>query len=193
MKRSRIEIRRPHDAAHSVVHARIQTRGRSKVAHKAHNIGSSLFEEIIMPAIKSIISDFFSNGIDMMLFGERGQSSRSYRRRDYNRMSTRKHSTSRRSRSRRPVHHNRFEMDDDVDIAAENIIFDTRDDAKMTLARMAESIAKYDWVTMGDLYSFVGLASDHIHERYGWDSIDEARVVRVRSGYILDLPEPYFE
>jgi len=189
--RQRIEVRQPNTDDRSPVISGKITRRRPKhrIGGEVRNITDYLFGDIVLPAIKSIVSDFVANGIDMALWGERGQNNRhrssySPRRRDYRNYS--------RSRSNNKTRYDRRErLDDDIDV--HNVIFETREDAKLTLGRMGEVIAKYDWVTLGDFYAFVGLESGHTEERYGWDSIRDARIRRIQDGYILDLPEPYFE
>ena len=46
--------------------------------------------------------------------------------------------------------------------------------------------------TVRDLYEMVGIRAAHTDEKYGWVDIRDARVDRVRDGYVLDLPRPEF-
>ena len=71
-----------------VTSGQVKTARSGGFAHEVRNIGNSLFEEIILPAIKSAIVDFFSNGVSMVMFGANGQPSRRGRgqHRSYNKM-----------------------------------------------------------------------------------------------------------
>ena len=43
---------------------------------------------------------------------------------------------------------------------------------------------------MADFYELAGIESEWTDEKYGWGELSEARVERVRNGYIVALPKP---
>lgn len=160
----------------------------SQFATDVHGIAQNLYHEVILPAIKSGITDFVTRGIEMLIWPDGGGGGRSYsrgrssRRTNYRNMydsgSSRRSSgrSSRRSRQRRHT--------------LEDIFFENRPDAENTLGQLIELIAKYEHATVGDLYSLCGLTTSHTDERYGWDSLSRVRIKNTPDGYLIDLPDP---
>lgn len=169
-----------------VTTGRIKTRKGGGLANEVRTIGNSLFEEIILPAVKSAVVDFFSNGVNMIMFGRESTRPRGDGRHTaYNRMHK---GRQRSSRNRRSSSQNIRQTEE----IFEDIFFDERHDAENTLGRMMELTAEYGWATIGDLYSLVGLSSNYTHERYGWDDLRRCRIQFTTEGYVIDLPDPEY-
>jgi hypothetical protein len=169
-----------------VTTGRVKTRKGGGLASEIRNIGNSLFAEIIMPAMKGAVLDFFNDGLRMAMFGRDDINRRgSGRHTAYNRMH-KKRGTHGRDRDRRSSNRNVRQTEE----IFEDIFFDDRNDAENVLGRMMELIAEYGWATIGDLYSLVGLSANYTHERYGWDDLRRCRVQFTSEGYVIDLPEP---
>lgn len=75
-------------------------------------------------------------------------------------------------------------------IIPEQLVFDTREKAEDILINMRGIIDKYGCLTLMDYYDMSGFSStDYMtNNRYGWTDLSDARVVRIRSGYTIDLP-----
>ncbi len=159
---------------------RVKTR-KGGFAGEVRTIGNSLFEEIILPAVKSAIVDFFSNGVSMVMFG-RGSPGASGKHKAYHKPYTRRKKN--RPRAGR-------QMVRQTEEVFEDIFFEHRDEAELVLGRMMELIAEYGRVTIGDLYQMCGLASNYTHERYEWNDLRGCRVQYTTEGYLIDFPEPY--
>ena len=151
------------------------------VSEDASNVKSYIFADVLIPALKKLISDIVTDGIDMVLYGESrhrkgsGSTRASYVSYDryYDKKDDRRHSSvSTRSR---------YEYDD--------IILETRGEAENVLARMDELIDMYKVASIADLYDLVGLDYAYTHNKYGWTNLRNAEVVRVREGYLLKLPK----
>ena len=54
---------------------------------------------------------------------------------------------------------------------------------------MCEAIETYQMVSVADLYDLVGVTGDYTDNKYGWTNLRNAKVVRVRDGYMIDLPK----
>ena len=148
------------------------------IAEDISNVKSYILQDIIVPAIKTAISDVVTNGIEMILYGETGKTKKSTSSRvsyrDYYSSNDRKSSNS--SASRRS-----YSYDD--------IILDNRAEAEEVLVRMDELIEAYGVASVGDLYDLVGLTGDYTDNKYGWTNLRSAQAVRVRDGYLLKLPK----
>ena len=58
------------------------------------------------------------------------------------------------------------------------------------LSELLNIIAGYNLVTVSEYYGIVNQPTRYTDERYGWTNLDNARVVRVRDGYMIKLPRP---
>ncbi len=150
------------------------------ISEDAANVKSYILMEILVPAVKKAISDIVVNGIDMILYGETGQTKKntasskvSYRNYYDGGNDNRSHGTNRTRRI--------YNYDD--------IILDNRGEAEDVLFRMDELIEAYGLVSIADLYDLVGINGSYTDNKYGWTDIRSAKVVRVRDGYLLKLPK----
>lgn len=71
----------------------------------------------------------------------------------------------------------------------DNILFDSRETAENVLEASKEIINKYGVVTVADMYDLAGLNATYNGKKYGWVDLKEAKIIRVRQGYKLVLPE----
>lgn len=137
-----------------------------------------LIDDVAIPGVKNLILDFIIGGATKLLGGKSrysrssGGSKISYR--DYYESgSDRRATTSGNS--------GRFDFED--------IIYPTRMDAERVRDQMDDVIAKYGFVTVGDMYDMAGLPQPFTGQKYGWTSIVNSRIESVRDGYIINLPK----
>lgn len=149
------------------------------ISEDAANIKTYVVMDVLIPAVKKAICDIVKNGVDMILYGESGRSSRrpseyvSYDRRYLDRGDP------------------RFYKEDRARIgySYDDIILETRGEAEDVLARMDELIEIYGMVSVADLYDLVGITGNYTDNKYGWTNIRNAEPVHVRDGYMLRLPK----
>ncbi len=168
-----------------IVEGGVRTQARGGIANKIRDIGNSLFESIVVPAMKDNVINFFNEGIEMLIKGERTTTRpRRGRHTSYHRMGAHERRNASRRRSsprRRPQEHEEI---------FEDVYFDERADAELVLGRMMERIVDYELATIGDLYTMVGITSYITHERWGWRDLRHCRVIYTTEGYIIDFPDP---
>lgn len=171
--------------AEKVVRGKVKTRKNEIrklsdvfISEDAANVKNYILMDVIVPAIKRALYDGVTNSLDMILFGGRGGKSKrstadtvSYR--DYNGVSRKDD----RPRART-----------EVGYTYDDIIFDTRADAKAVLEKMDEIMEQYDQVTVADMYDLSDLTSEYTDNRYGWVDIRSAEIVNVRGGYKIKMP-----
>lgn len=136
--------------------------------------------EIIVPAIKTLISDMMSQGTERLLFG--GAAPRGNRRSgytSYNKMSSGGGVT-----PGRPQMSQRARATHDF----REIVLPERGDAEMALDNLQAQIDEYGMATVEDLYSLVGITGNFQDSQWGWTDMRGAGVKRVREGYLLELP-----
>ena len=144
------------------------------------SIKEYIIMDIVVPAVKKMVSEVVRNGIDMLMWGESGRgktytgNSDKVSYRSYYGSNDNRNNSSTRTRSV-------FDYD--------NIIIPTRQEAEEVIRRMDEIVEIYKVVSVADLYDLCGITDhNYMNAKYGWTSIRTAEAVRVANGYIIKLP-----
>ena len=143
------------------------------------NIKTYVITDVLIPTIKDTIWDILTNTLDMFLFNgtkdhrKHGKSSPKISYRDYY--------DSKNDRGRNYEIRDRFDYDD--------LEFDSRGEADAVLTGMLETIDQYGVVSVADMYDMADVTAPYTGNRYGWTSLRNAEVVRVRNTYIIKLPK----
>lgn len=150
------------------------------------SVGSYILIDVFIPALKTMISDAASQGVERMLFGESRPRSRSAvggmrtNYTSYNRVSSPLGGAPEPrtiSRSARANH----------DFA--EVILQTRGEAELVLENLQIQIEQYGVAQVADLYDLVEITSSFTDNKWGWTDLRDARIRRLGSqGFLLDLP-----
>lgn len=152
----------------------------------ANSVGEYIFQDVLIPALKSMVSDMVTGGIEMFLFGDRQSSSRGSSSRkkpsmisysNYFQDMARKPADSRASRSPR-----RGKLD--------NLYVNNRRDADVVLEMLDNIMEEFNVVTVADLLTTMDLESDYTDNKYGWTNLAKANVQRTPDGYKINVPRP---
>lgn len=174
-----------------VVRGSVKTKKKSElhkftdvfISEDAASVKSYIFSDVLVPAVKKLITDIVKDGIDMVFYGgssyrDRGSSSFRAPYVSYNRMSD--HRDDRRVSDTRA--RNGYNYDD--------VILDNRGDAELVLRQLDELMEAYRVVRVADLYDLVGLQHSWTDNNYGWTNIRNAEAVRLRDGrYMIKMPK----
>lgn len=172
-----------------VVHGKVKTKKNNArkltnvfITEDAANVKNYVLFDVIVPSIKKALYDLVVGALDMTLFGGRGGGSNDKRSisdkisyKDYNSISKRNERS-----YGNTITTSGYSYDD--------IVLETRGEAESVLSRMDEIIDEYDSVRVADLYDLVGITGDYTDNKYGWTNIRNARVVRTRDGYKIEMP-----
>ena len=145
------------------------------------NIASYLWGDILVPAAKNMLFDMIRDGAEMRIFGSvRGSRGRDGRSGTY--ISYDQVGRDRRDRRdvREPVRRSN---------RPDEILLDTRAEAEEVISRMYDLFETYQIVSLADYYDLVGATSEFTDNKWGWDNLKGIRILRVRDGYIIDLPK----
>lgn len=174
--------------AEKIIHGKVKTKKNNTrkltdvfITEDAANVKNYVLFDVIVPSIKKALYDLVVGALDMTLFGGRGDSSSkrptsdkvSYR--DYNSISKRDERSYGSTRTT-------------TGYSYDDIVLESRGEAESVLSRMDEMIEQYDAVRVADLYDLVGITGDYTDNKYGWTNIRNARVVRTRDGYKIEMP-----
>ena len=73
------------------------------------------------------------------------------------------------------------------------IVFEHRNNALVALSNLENIFDRYGVVSVGELYAEAGIKCDYTYSRFGWKNrgdIYNVKIVKVKDGYMIDLPEP---
>ena len=143
------------------------------------NVKNHVIYDVIIPSVKKVILDT----VDTWLYGENGSSKKSSTgsRFSYERCYDDRSGSGNRSKSASPK----------ASYAYDDIVLNNRGDAEAVLDQVAEIIERYDFVTVADLNESLGITGRYTDNNWGWYSVANARVDRLRGGgYMLRLPKP---
>lgn len=150
------------------------------ISEDAKSLKSYVMDDVVIPAAKKLISDIFTNGIDILLYGRNGN--RSYNRIPAQRVS---YSSYYNRDSRQPMNQQ------EKIYSYDEIVLQNRGEADSVLNEMNNIIKKYNIVKVADLYDLVGLpVRNYTDNNYGWTDLKSADIQRVKEGYLLKLPRP---
>lgn len=152
----------------------------------SRSAGQFVIYGVLIPAAKDMIIEGVREGIEKLVRGD------SYRRRNaprsgpqgyfsYDRVPMRQDS---RQDQPRPLSA-RARAKHDFD----QIVLESRAEAEEVIERMFDIVGRYTTATVADLYDLVGIRSTHVDNKWGWSDMRGAGVVRVRDGYLLELPD----
>ena len=160
----------------------------SFVARDMKSVGRYVWDDILIPTIKSTISDVVSNGIDTMLYGEGGRRGSSVNRYKGNSsyVSYSRYSDARDPRDYNDRRDNR--CDDRRGGIRTDYIVSTRQEADEIIDRLRELIEVYGMATVDDLKDLVGEPGDYTDRNWGWRNLRDAGCIRVRDGFELQFP-----
>jgi hypothetical protein len=155
------------------------------------SVGDYIFHDVIIPAIKSTLSDAVSGGIEMLLFGERRSGSRNYSRngsKTYTSYSS-YYGGRDRDRDRRDDRGGNFSRGSRARHDFDDILFESRGEAEDVLSHLVDLTIDYGVASVADFYDLSGIESQFTDNKYGWTNLRDACTDRVRNGYIIRLPQ----
>ncbi len=149
------------------------------VSEDACNVKSYILTDVLIPAVKKAIFDAVTNGIDLILYGETGRTTKN------SNASKVSYWSGRNNENRRSISNTRNAYGYNYD----DIVLDNRGEAEAVLTRMDEIIDVYHLASVADLYDLVGITGNYTDNKYGWTDIRSASIVRVRDGYMIKMPK----
>lgn len=161
------------------------------------SVGHYLTHDVVLPAIKEIVVNSVTSGINMMMYGPdsagrrntyQGYSQRgaSYRPNTNYQHSYQSSSTTSAKYKNEPRPYRKETRAGNFN--SEDYILSSRDEAQAVLDQLLEQIDDYGWTSLADFFDLVGIDSNYTDNNYGWTDLQFAKFVVVRGGYALRLP-----
>mgnify|MGYP003299575656 CR=1 FL=1 len=154
----------------------------SFISEDAPKLKEYVILDVLIPAIKKAISDIVTNGVDMILYGETRHDRKTVNgsKVSYSSYYVGGNKEEKRDRSRV---RDGFDYDD--------ILFAHRGDAEVVLSAMEDTIDRYGFVSVLDMYDLADVStSNYTLGNYGWKGLRGAKTVPASGGYVIKLPKP---
>lgn len=148
-----------------------------------------VFGEVLIPALKDMMTDAVSQGFERMIYGETRSNNRRARptssafSSNPNRVAYNQYSSANQRRDERPSPRRRASHDFD------QVILGSRAEAIDVIESLRDIIGKYEVVSVQDLYEMIGEEFHHTDSKWGWTDLTDAMPRRVSNGYLLELPK----
>ena len=158
--------------------------GETFLSDESEGVGSYIFNDVLIPALKDTFVDMVEGAINMAFYGDTRRRSRgrsSISRGSVERVSYEDRFDSRSRRRSAPRGRARYEMD--------NLRFDSRADAEILLDTLTEYLDQYGSVSVGDVFESINIPTQANDFHYGWYELGGAHIRKARDGgYILEMP-----
>ena len=165
--------------------------GELFVSGDSKTVGQYVILDVMLPALKDMIADGMSQGVERMLFGDSRPVGRRPGSRPMGSTGPSGHvSYNRFSSSTREEPRNRMSRQAKASHSFDEIVLSTRAEAEEVLNRLYDLIARYQVASVSDLYNLIDEPANFADEKWGWDDIEGSQVRRTSGGYLLDLPRP---
>lgn len=181
-KSKELEAKQPEKKLTKVANAKLKKKSEIQkiaetfVAEDLNKVKNAVLMDVIVPAVKKVISDIVTNGIDMLLYGEvKHNKTTTTSKIGYNSMYNSQSQANAARVARSSYIYN-------------DIILSSRGEAEEVLNQMNEIIGTYGVVSVADLCEIVGVTGEFTDNKYGWSDIRDAYVERSKDGYMLKLP-----
>jgi hypothetical protein len=153
------------------------------IAADVNSVFGYVITDVVLPAVRNLIVESAQRGVERLIYGE--GSSRVRTPSPVSRVSYSSFSSSaphRAASSYQPRPSTPLRRDDSA------FIFDQREDAVNVLNALNDIIDSYQSASVSDLKELMGLPTNPIDNRWGWDSAIPAKIKQSRSGFSLELP-----
>lgn len=190
-----------HDKLPTVVTGGVKKRKRSLIERFVSSmigpdgisaVTSYLSKEIVVPALKDILSNSISSGVNMMIYGRDGGQGypKQHQSNGYSRPAYRPQTNYTRAYSQGPK--------DDLPTArvvnrsgmfrSEDYIIEDRNEALDVLGNLQNQCMEYGSVSLADFFDLIGIESEYVDNNYGWIDLHMASVSVARGGFVIHLP-----
>jgi len=149
-------------------------------------IGRYLGKEVILPAVKNIIVDSLTSGINMAVYGDSNKGKSSYTNRTPV-TPTHTNYQSRYTSTQAPVAYQPVPVKPQVT----DYIISTRDEAITVLDTLRGAAESYGSVAVADYYEAIGVPSEYTDNSFGWsagDLVTNSTIIPTRGGFIIKFP-----
>ena len=163
-----------------------------------HNkaVATFVYSDIVVPQIKALVMDMFTNGLRRKLYGEQV----GYQQSGFSQFQQPGYTAYNRVQQIAPglvprpdptQQQGGFGRGARGSFDFRYITIPTRAEAQAVLDELAQVVAEYGVASVGDFYGMCGIVPDFTDERYGWVNLAGSNVSPTPDGrYVINLPRP---
>lgn len=153
-----------------------------------HNLKNVLLQEVVVPAVKSIILDVVTTGITTALYGrnapQQSRTTQGYRNTGRTNYQAAYQPTQTTTRTQPKS----YDSGRDGRTYVNEYVIANRHEAVMILDELKNSISMYGSVSVADYYDLIGHDGNYTDHNYGWIDLSRVNITGTRGGYLLHLP-----
>lgn len=158
--------------------------GKKLFEQDAKTAGVHVFDDVVIPTIKKLISDAVKNAIDWIIYGVKGEPNKISGLRNISYSSYYDRKTPSQSYTKQQDQNDKLGLND-----INAIVIPDRGYAEEVLLRLKEILDKYGTVCVADYYELVNCKSEFTAQKYGWRDLSTAQVIRNGDGYGISFPK----
>lgn len=157
-------------------------------------VGSYVGHEVIAPAVKAIIADSVTSGINAMMYGPDGRR-RGRGGSQYNEPYSRYGSNQRTNYNRASRYAPTDDEPEDVIVRRQRFVssdylISSREEANMVLENLEASLDDFNQVSVADFKESIGQVTEFTDNNFGWRDISDFRIQAYRGKFIITSPRP---
>lgn len=150
------------------------------------NAGRYVLAEVALPALRNMVVDTTSKGIERVIFGPDRAAQRSRSTNYGPRVQYNNPIGSRYQSAMLPHQPPYLSRNARMDVG--DIILPSREDCEVVLEKLGDIVDKFRTASKSDLMELLGQPSAYTDQKWGWSFLGSAEISQIREGWILDLP-----
>lgn len=147
------------------------------IAEDIKTVKSYALDEVVIPGVKDLMLAILHNSIDMIFTGHGSKRKSSGFYGSHNNYG------SYYSKKSEPIHQEKVRT-------YETVGFDTKDEADEVLEQMRLYLDEYHRVSIATFNEAAGVTGEYTDNRYGWRSLEGAKVMYHQGEWFIDFPKP---
>jgi hypothetical protein len=148
---------------------------------------SYIVVDVLYPAMRNMIVDATTKGVERFVYGDTRPRSRSGQHRQRTSYNT---PVNRGGRSMMLPDQPPHRTSQPIRPLSDDIVISTYEDAEQALSGLCELIDDYEMVTVADFKALLGMPSAFVDHKWGWTDLTNVSTTQIRDGYLLNLPNP---
>lgn len=150
-----------------------------------------LGKEVLLPALQNLLIDGVTQGIEKAVYGEvRTQRGMSYQGSPASRTHISYNRPSSIIRQSEPTAPARRVVAQPSAFNIGEVVVESKIEAQVIYDKLVETVEEYGAATVAHFNDLIGQTSAWTDHKYGWTDLEKFRIVRVREGWLIELPDP---
>lgn len=156
------------------------------------SVASMVGHEVVAPAIKSIVADSVTSGINALIYGPEGRNRKGSR---YGGSYSRYGNNQRTNYSQASRYAPTDDAPEDVVVRRQGFttsdyLIGSRDEANLVLENLEDSLNDFNQVSVADFKESIGQITEFTDNNFGWRDTTDFRIQAYRGKFVIISPRP---